>query len=265
MNMNFHISLSGLVRCIVILSLISACASYKQHVMLQTESGTYPKDLEYNTKLAESNYRIQVNDILDIKVFTNKGERIIDPDYALQEDMKNTNVRREEATYLVEKDGTIKIPMIGQVELKDRTLQEAEFILESKFSAFYKEPYVIVHFENKRVVVLGQSGGQVIKLENENMNLLEVLALAGGLDEDSKAQNIRVIRGDLKNPEVQVIDLSTIEGMIKANLEVYSGDIIYVEPVVRGFSKGTRDFLPIVSVLASVVAIIVAIQALAAN
>ena len=265
MNMNFHSSLTGLLFLFVLLFLMPACSSYKQHVMLQTESGNYPKDLEYATALAESNYMIQVNDVLDIRVFTNEGERIIDPDYALQEDLKNANVRREETYYLVEKDGIIKIPMVGPVTLKGLTLHEAEALLEKKFSEFYKEPYVSIQFENKRVVVLGQPGGQVIKLENEDMDLLEVLALAGGLDEDSKAQNIRLIRGNLKNPEVQVIDLSTIEGMMKADLKVYSGDIIYVEPVVRGFSKGTRDFLPFVSVFASIIAIIVAIQALATN
>jgi hypothetical protein len=50
--------------------------------------------------------------------------------------------------------------------------------------------------------------------------------------------------------------------MIKADLKVYSGDIVYIEPVVRGFTQGTRDFLPLISALASVIAIILAIQAL---
>jgi polysaccharide export outer membrane protein len=233
--------------------------------MFQTEGGNFPQDLEYSKMLAERNYKIQINDKLDIRVYTNEGERIIDPDYVLQEEIRNSNVEREKVQYYVEKDGMVKIPMIGPVRLVDLTIREAESLLEEKFSGFYKEPYVVVKFTNKRVIVLGKLGGQVIPLENEDMSLIEVLALAGGLEEDSKAQNIRLIRGDLKNPEVQIIDLSTIEGMMKADLKIYSGDIIYVEPVVRGFAQGTREFLPIVSVLASLVAIIVAIQALSTN
>jgi polysaccharide export outer membrane protein len=230
--------------------------------MFKTESGNYPKDLEYSKQLAERNYKIQINDQLDIRVYTNEGERIIDPDYVLQSDLDNPNIRREETYYFVEKDGMVKVPMIGPVKLVDLTTREAELLLEKKFSGFYKEPYVIVKYKNKRVVVLGKPGGQIINLDYEDMTLIEVLALAGGLADDSKAQNIRLIRGDLKNPEVQLIDLSSIEGMIKADLKVYSGDIVYIEPVVRGFTQGTRDFLPLISALASVIAIILAIQAL---
>lgn len=230
--------------------------------MFKTEEGTYPKDLEYSALLAERNYKIQINDQLSIRVYTNEGERIIDPDYILQGDVKNNNIQREEVYYFVEKDGSVKIPMVGSVDLVNLTTREAEELLEKRFSNFYKEPYVIVKFRNKRVIVLGKPGGQVINLENEDMSVIEVLALAGGLVQDSKAQNIRLIRGDLKDPEVQIIDLSTIEGMMNADLKVYSGDIIYVEPVVRGFSEGSKDFLPLISILASLVAIIVAIQAL---
>jgi len=231
--------------------------------MLQTEEGNYPKDLEYSKSLSERNYKIQINDKLNIRVFTNEGERIIDPDYVLQGEIENANIRREEISYFVGKDGIVKVPMIGSVKLINLTIREAEILLEKEFSKYYKDPYVVVNFSNKRVIVLGHPGGGVINLENEDMTLLEVLALTGGLPEDSKAHNIRLIRGDLQDPEVQIIDLSTIEGMMKADLKVYSGDIIYIEPVVRGFSRSSRDILPLVSILASTVAIIVAIQALA--
>jgi polysaccharide export outer membrane protein len=247
---------------IVLLLLITACSSYKHHIMFKTDDANYPQDIEYSKLLAERNYKIQINDQLLIRVYTNEGERIIDPDYVLQGEIAYNNIQREEVRYFVDKEGMVKVPMIGQVKLQDLTTRETEQLLEKKFSNFYKDPYVIVSFNNKRVIVLGKPGGQVINLTNEDMNLLEVLALAGGVEKDSKAQNIRLIRGDLKNPEVQIIDLSTIEGMMKADLKVYSGDIIYVEPVVRGFSEGTRDILPVVSVLASLVALIVAIQAL---
>ena len=67
-----------------LLFLVSACSSYKQHVMFKTEGGSYPQDLEYSRLLAERNYRIQVNDQLYIRIYTNEGERIIDPDYVFR-------------------------------------------------------------------------------------------------------------------------------------------------------------------------------------
>jgi polysaccharide export outer membrane protein len=228
--------------------------------MLKTGEGNYTYDLEYAEFLAERNYRIQVNDRLEIRVYTNEGERIIDPDFELQKELNNNNIRREKSIYLVQKDGKVKIPMIGEVELVGLTQREAEKRLEEAFSEFYVEPYVMAEFVNKRVIVLGLENSQVIPLENEDMNLMEVLALAGGIQKNMKVDNIRLIRGDLDDPQVQIIDLSTIEGMKQADLKVYSGDIIYVEPVVRVFSESSRDLIPFISIITSFVALILAIE-----
>lgn len=228
--------------------------------MLKTEEGNYSYDLEYARFLAERNYRIQINDRLEIRVYTNEGERIIDPDYELQKELNTNNLRREEGFYYVQKDGKVKVPMVGEVTLEGMTLREAEKALEGEFSKYYKNPYVILKFVNKRVIVLGLEASQVIPLENEDMNLLEVLALAGGIQKNMKVHNIRLIRGNLNNPEVQIIDLSTIEGMQKADLKIYSGDIIYVEPVVHIISESTRDLIPVISIITSFVALILAIQ-----
>ncbi len=247
---------------LVFMLLIIGCSSYKQHIMLKSEQGNYPKDLEYARLLAERNYRIQINDRLDIRVYTNDGERIIDPDYELQKDLNISNLQREEGFYYIQKDGKVKIPMIGEVVLEGLTLREAEELLEKEFGTYYIDPYVILKFANKRVIVLKALEGFVVPLGNEDMNLLEVIALAGGIDKNTKVHNIRLIRGDLKNPEVQIIDLSTIQGLQSADLKVYSGDIIYIEPVVRVFSESTRDLIPVISIITSFVALILAITKL---
>ena len=60
--------------------------------------------------------------------------------------------------------------------------------------------------------------GKVVNLENENTTLIEALALAGGITNTGKANKIKVIRGDLRNPKVMLVDLSTIEGMKQSNM-----------------------------------------------
>jgi polysaccharide export outer membrane protein len=110
------------------------------------------------------------------------------------------------------------------------------------------------------VFILGAPGGQVIPLTNDNMNLLEVLALAGGIDGagggngsgggiyryGGKANDIRIIRGDLKNPQVQQIDLTTLEGMRRANLQMEPNDVIYIDPVRRPFLEAITDAAPVI-------------------
>jgi polysaccharide export outer membrane protein len=99
------------------------------------------------------------------------------------------------------------------------------------------------------------------------MNLLEVLALAGGVDGGGggagavyryggKTSNIRIIRGDLKNPQIEQIDLSTIAGMRRANLQMEPNDIIYIEPVRRRLLDGLADAGPVFSAAATLLSTI---------
>ncbi|MBA4053296.1 MAG: polysaccharide export protein EpsE [Marivirga sp.] len=214
----------------------------------------------YNVKkqveTAERNYIIQKNDYLQLDVYTNKGERLIDPDLELIKDEVNQNpAAKPIPSYLVDTHGTTKFPMIGEIKLEGLSIREAEEMLQKAYSTFYRDAFVVLKYLNKRVIVLGAPGGQVIPLTNENIHLVEVLALAKGLNNDSKAQNIRVIRGD----EVFLVDLSTFEGYKKNNIAIEPGDVVYVEPVRRPVSEGLRDYGPILSIITSVTTLVIVI------
>lgn len=212
---------------------------------------------------AEANYAICPDDLLTIDVFTNKGERIVDPDFELIDDRRQAyNQNRKTMQYLVMPDGFVKLPVVGRIKVGGMTLDDAETALETLYNDFYQDAFIKLEFNNKRAVVLGATGGLVIPLLNENISLLEVLALAGGIDDRGKAYNIRLIRGDLNDPEVHVIDLSTIEGMQRANLDVYPGDIIYVEPVKKILNESLRDITPALSLVTSLATFILLIRSL---
>ena len=275
-----------------VLLLFASCTTtkyYRQRTLFRlTDSQGRQLDstkLRIAVNRTERNYVIQPNDILDVRVNTNKGERILDPNGELQFGQpsgglpargsapaggqngggarpRNTGQGAGTSTsgseFLVQADGTVVLPMVGRMRLSGLSLLQADSVLAIRFNEYYKETFVSTRVANNRVVVLGASGGQVIFLTNDNMNLLEVLAMAGGVDggggggangfyrNGGRADNIRIIRGDLKNPRVQQIDLSTLNGMRRANLQVEPNDIIYVEPIRRPFLDGLADAGPII-------------------
>jgi hypothetical protein len=140
--------------------------------------------------------------------------------------------------------------------------------LQIAYSQYYEQPFVVTRVTNNRIIVLGAvggGGGQVIPLSNDNMNLIEILAIAGGIDggaigtsnsRTGRTTNIRLIRGDLKNPQIQIIDLSTFEGMRRANLQVEPNDIVYVEPIRRPFYEALADAGPVFGLAASLVSVL---------
>lgn len=239
--------------CLLIGIILTSCSSYKQNIMFSLPEGY---DVKQQVETAERNYIIQKNDLLELEVYTNKGERIIDPDLALAKDMsvQNKDVRTV-PSYLVDISGTSKFPMIGEFKLEGLSIRQAEEMLQKAYSTFYQDAFVILKFINKRVIVLGAPGGQVIPLTNENVHLVEVLALAKGLGNDAKSQNIRVLRKD----QVFVADLSTFEGYIKNNIAIEPGDIVYIEPIRRPFTESLRDYGPILSIVTSLTTLVVVI------
>ena len=271
-----------------VLLLFSSCRStryYKERTMLrltdengQELSAEGIAQLRTAVNRTAENYLIQPNDYVDVRVYTNKGEKILDPNGELQfgggpagGSTPRSTTGKIGATsgasssgsnteFLVQADGTVVLPLVNRVRISGLSLLQADSVLKEKYSEFYKEPFVTTRVTNNRVFILGSPGGQVISLVNDNMNLLEVLALAGGVDGGGgggggaglyryggKVSNIRIIRGDLKDPQVQLVDLSTLAGMRRANLQMEPNDIVYIEPVRRPFLEALTDAAPVLS------------------
>lgn len=276
------------------LLLLGSCASnryYNQRVLfrLTDEKGNRidTAKLRVAVNRTDRNYRIQPNDFLDIRVYTNKGERIIDPNGELQLGSSAGQIPsltpRSTATplgrstaqvsrtgingsgsgleLLVQANGMVSVPIIGETRLSGLTLHQADSTLQVLFTPYYRDTFIQTRVTNNRVIILGSPGGVVVPLANDNMNLLEVLALAGGIDGGGggggvyryggKTSNIRIIRGDLKNPQIEQINLSTIDGMRRANLQMEPNDIVYIEPVRRQFLEGLTDAAPVFSAAAT--------------
>ncbi len=211
--------------------------------------------LQQQIATAEHNYTIRKNDNLNLEVYTNKGERIVDPDFQLSKDGAGAAgaVTEQPKNYLVDISGVAKLPLVGEIKVEGLTLRQAEEILQKEFTKFYQDPYIVLSVSSRRVFVLGAPGGQVIPLTNENTKLVEVLAAAKGIEKNGKAHNIRVLRGD----QIFVADFSTFEGYTKSNMVIEPGDVVYIEPIRRPFTEGFQEYGPLVSVAVSVITLLV--------
>ena len=271
------------------LLLFSSCTStryFNQRTMFRlTDSQGRQLDstkLRLAVNRTARNYLIQPNDFLAVRVNTNKGERILDPNGELQFGQSSGATpgrgngggtartgggqagggqagggATAGSEFLVQADGTVVLPLLNRVKVSGLSLLQVDSVLQVRYNEYYKEPFVTTRVTNNRIFMLGSTGGQVIPLANDNMNLIEVLAQAGGIDGGGggggfyryggKASNILIIRGDLKNPRIQQVDLTTLEGMRRANLQMEPNDIVYVEPVHRPVLEALTDAAPIIS------------------
>ncbi len=186
----------------IIILALSSCKIMRPNLMLQTK-----KDYQYDKisdSLSKLDYRITPNDMLQYRVFTNDGFKLIDL-------ANQVNVMyRNDLDVLVESDGAVKLPIIGYVKLEGLTIREAEKLLEEKYSEIYVKPFVNIRVTNKRVIVFPGNNGvaKVLPLSNNNTTVLEALALSGGITEDGKAYKVKLIRNyRTTKPQVFLMDL----------------------------------------------------------
>lgn len=233
-----------LLRFLILFFVFLTSCKLHSDIMFQTEDSQFQKLV----KQSKENYPIRKNDLLELTVYTNNGEKIIDPN---EEFVKETSGMTElkKPVFLVQPNGKVKLPMVGEIAIEGLTVYQADSLLSVAYSKFYEGAFVVSRPVNKRVIVIGALGGKVIPLENENMNLIEVIALYGGVTPDGKANDIRLIRGDLTDPQVEVIDLSTIDGMKRAMLNVEPNDIVYIQRKPKILSESFRQITPVLSII----------------
>lgn len=203
-------------------------------------------------------YVIRPGDQLAVEVFSNNGYELVD---VVTKDYNNDNI----INYVVKEDGNVMLPMLDSVYLTGYSLGEAEKELERLYSYYFVNPFVRVDVTNRRAYVYrGRQGATVVILDKENMNLVEVLAKAGGIPPFGKADRVRILRGDLRHPTVFDVDLSTVEGMMQANLRIEANDVIYIDAKL-----GTNDVLyqitPILTLITTVLVLYTTILALNGN
>jgi polysaccharide export outer membrane protein len=131
--------------------------------------------------------------------------------------------------------GFVSLPLIGSVEVKNLTTREAEQKIEDIYKAKYlRNPHVNIFVREQvsgKITLLGafKKTGTFPYLCRQN--LFEAMSLGEGLN-DTAGKMVQVRRGssDSDQPETFLVDLDvlTLGGGDQANIEIRSGDVIYV-------------------------------------
>ncbi len=132
--------------------------------------------------------------------------------------------------------GTIVFPLIGEIALGGQTPQGAgtRIAAQLKQGNFMKDPQVsvsVLQVRSRQVSVLGN----VVRpgryaLDDTNLTLTDILALAGGISQGG-ADTVTVVTnrsGAEKKMEINVSEMIA-KGNMSANFEIQNGDMVFVQ------------------------------------
>ena len=198
------------------LFMMSSC-TINRNVMFKTD-----QDFVFDTPDSiNAEYVIAPNDILMIRVFSNNGALLINTT-ASDQNTGQRNLQNQVISYTVQPDGKVKLPEVGEIELAGKTIIEAQMALEDEYDTYHVDSYALVSVLNNRIVVFPGSGGDalVITLTNNNVSVIEALALAGGITDRGDASKVKLIRKQgTAEEKIFHMDLSTIEGIQYAEMD----------------------------------------------
>ena len=167
--------------------------------------------------------------------------------------------------YLVDNEGNINFPVLGELKLGGLTKKEAERLIIDKLKPYMKEiPIVTVRMVNYKISVIGEvTRPGTFTISNEKVNLLEALAMAGDMTVYGLRDNVKLIREDANGKQqIVTLDLNKAETILSPYYWLQQNDIVYITPnkaKARNSDVGnsTSLWFSATSILVSVVSLLV--------
>lgn len=169
-------------------------------------------------------------------------------------------------TYLIDYDGNIDFPVLGEVKLGGLTRKEATKLMTDKISEYVNDPIIIIRLINFTVTVLGEVNKPgTFTVEDERISLSEALGLAGDLTIYGVRENVFLIREIDGIKRYAKIDLTSINTVNSPNYYLSQNDVLYVEPNKArmrssNFTQNNGVIIAALGTLASITAIIISLR-----
>lgn len=249
----------GIFSILVIIA-VSSCVSNEKIVYLQ--------NLEDRTPIFDgdlipyefSEYRLQYNDIIDVNIKT--AEDMIENGFNYQAGNGGGQQMQGGAGggdvyymtgYIVDRNGFVRLPIVGNVSVKDKTIEEARIEIEEKVKAFVKNDlFVTVKLGGVRFSMLGEFNGPgKYNILQERVTILEAIAQAGDLTTIAKRDQILLVRQYPDGTRLHRINLNDRHLIESPFYFIQPNDQFIAEPMkVREIGAG-ENFVSTFSVLVS--------------
>jgi polysaccharide export outer membrane protein len=196
---------------------------------------------------------IQPYDYLYIKIFSldEKTNSIFNGpnDYAYQTEL---------LSYTVDGTGSINVPFIGGINVKDLTINEAKDKIEKSLGIYLRDISVIVRFVSNKITILGEVNqpGQY-SFFDEKITVFQALGFASGINTYGDKTDITLIREKDDVINYQYLDLTKKNIAESDFYYLLPNDIIIINPVNAKYRE-MRDYsIQLISSLASTILTIV--------
>ena len=211
-----------------------SCGSSKHIAYFQNADS-----LNYDASRGLFDARIMPKDLLTITVSTTDPKAATPFNLSVTNTLNSTGTLYTGAgslqTYLVDNDGFINFPVVGQLKVGGMTKRQCESFIREKilpYMAKTENPIVTVKMASFKVTVAGEvKSPGVFNVDQEKISVIEALARAGDLTIYGRRENVLLIREDATGKKTtHRLNLNDANLINSPYYYLQQNDYIYVEP-----------------------------------
>lgn len=245
---------------------LGSCGSSKQIAYFQNADS-----LNYAASKGLFDAKIMPKDLLTITVSTTDPKAATPFNLSVTNTLNATGYLSTGAgslqTYLVDNDGFINFPVVGQLKVGGMTKRQCENYIRDKILPYMSKtenPIVTVKMASFKVTVAGEvKAPGVFNVDQEKISVIEALARAGDLTIYGKRCNVLLIREDATGEKsVHRLNLNDANLINSPYYYLQQNDYLYVEPNSvqaknSAIGSSTTIWISVVSILTSVASLVV--------
>lgn len=216
-----------LILSLIFITLLPSCVSWSELRNFRNDDEVEP--LVWQTMNIDNKIELEIqpDDILSIQVYT--VDMVASAPFNLTSSEDGGN--QSKSGYLVNADGYIDFPVIGQLKLSGLTIEAAKNLLLERLMPFLNSPIVNIRFVNFKITILGEvKSPSTLVIEDESINILEALGRVGDVTEYGRRDNVLIIREKDNERTFGYINLQSQDIFQSPYFYLAQNDVIYVEP-----------------------------------
>ncbi|MGG7035430.1 MAG: polysaccharide biosynthesis/export family protein [Flavobacterium sp.] len=214
-----------------LITILFSCASPKDLVYYQNIDGMNQKE-----KMNSYEVTIQPDDLLMIIVSAE------DPEIAAPFNLTSVAIANSSnpnaltgaqtmQSYLVDAHGFINFPVLGKLKVSGLNRTQVLDMLDSKISAYIKNPIINLRITNFKISLQGEVGVPgTYSVNSERITLIEALSMAKDMTIYGKRDNILIIREVDGVKSYNRVDITKADFINSPFYYLAQNDVIYVEP-----------------------------------
>ena len=234
-----------------LVGLLSSCVTARKVNYMQKPDKYIPT---YTDTLTYEEYKLRTDDRLFVRVYSldesvtrmyNFGRGNYMQNESANGAMSNGNSTNDLYSYLVDDEGNIQFPTLGNIYVRGLTTREVKQKLEEELGKLLKEipgfatVSVDVNIVNRSFSIIGAQSGRYA-ITKEKMTIFEALALAGNLGEFNSRKEVKLVREKDGVTTVKTFDARSEDIINSEYYYIEPNDIIYIRKI-PGYSFGINS------------------------